>query len=125
MSFFNKGFLVLTFFLVVSLGLIQYFNVLKQPITWWYWFSIVFFGGITFITFKMSERSLKKRGGQQINTALGGTFLRFFLSIVFISIYLYINTLDRFQFVTYFFLVFLFYLMFELYCLVTKLRPEK
>ena len=125
MSFFNKGFVILTVILFAVLWAIQQFEILEHPITWWYWFSIVFFGCITFLTYKMSERSLQKRGGQQINTALGGTFLRFFLSIIFVSIYLYINTLDRFQFVTYFFLVFLFYLMFELYCLVTKLRPEK
>ncbi len=62
------------------------------------------------------------REGNQITMILGSTVLRMFLSIVIMTLLLLSGAGDRLILVVDFFLVYLFYLVFEIYSIIANLR---
>lgn len=123
-----KHFLVnLTIFTVVialAFGSVTEFSGLVQH-KLWMWLSIAFFTILTSLSFYSVIRATNMDHQAFIGRFLTLTIFRIILSGGFIAIYLIINAERDKAIVVATMLLYLFYTLFEIYHLVTKLRAEK
>ena len=87
--------------------------------------ALVFFTALTMLTYNIGTNALDKAQKTFTAAIYGSIGLRFIFSLFFIVIYLIINEVKDRVFIAEFLLLYLFYTMFEIYYLVTKLRSEK
>lgn len=87
--------------------------------------ALAFFTGLTMLTYYIGNNALDKAQKTFTAAIYGSIGLRFIFSLFFIVIYLIINEVKDRVFIAEFLLLYLFYTMFEIYYLVTKLRSEK
>lgn len=89
------------------------------------WMALVFFAGLTTVLTKISLKSSQKGGSRFVTSVMGNTGLRMLLCVVFVVIY-WVNANPRdLQFVAYFFILYLFFTVFEIKFLLHKLRSDK
>jgi len=94
-------------------------------IGWIGYIALLFFALLTTILTNFSIHHKPKNNSRFVTGILGSTGLRMFLCIVFIFIY-WLKTSERdMYFVLYFFILYLFYTMFEINFIVHKLRADK
>lgn len=89
------------------------------------WFALGFFTLLTAVTFQWTVSASKLKNNAFVKRFFLNTGLRIFFCGVFLAIYLIISENRDKVFVVTFMLLYLFYTLFEIYHLVTKLRPEK
>jgi amino acid permease len=68
---------------------------------------------------------LSKSNSQFFAGIMGSIGIRMLLCVVFLAIYLMVSDLKSNEFVVYYLILYLFYTIFEIYQLVSKLRHEK
>lgn len=92
-----------------------------------YWFlgSIAFFTLLGLVIGRITQRSVTATNAAFFRGVMGAIGLRMLFSLIFLSSYLIISELKQTEFIVYFLILYLLYTIFEIYQLVSKLRPEK
>ncbi len=88
------------------------------------WNILLFFFFLTLVTGFLSQLILKNGKENFAQVVLGGTIFRFFFSLGYILIFVVLGLDNIILFVTNFFAVYLLYLLFDIYGLITNLRPH-
>jgi hypothetical protein len=115
--------LILSFFIAGLVYLIS--EVFQLP--WIHgsiWKIISFFLILTWLTGIFSYYLLKISKENSVNILLGAIGIRLLSSIGFIAIMLMIGQENLILFVINFFIIYLFYLLFDIYTLIANLRPN-
>ena len=115
--------LLFTVAVVLILALLTYgFEVpyLHQAL----WYIVLFVFVLTALSLLVSQRGAQKSQEAVVKYVMGGTVIRFTLSILAIYIALKTGIPDRVTFVVNFMIMYFVFLAFELYSLLTTLRPN-
>ncbi|MBS9524212.1 hypothetical protein KI659_09320 [Litoribacter alkaliphilus] len=88
------------------------------------WNIILFFFFLTLVMVFLTQLILKNGEENFAQVVLGATIFRFFFSLGYILIFLFLGLDNIILFVTNFFAVYLLYLLFDIYGLITNLRPH-
>ncbi|WP_373494226.1 hypothetical protein [Aquiflexum sp.] len=88
------------------------------------WKILSFFVLLTWLTGMFSHYLLELSKDNSVNILLGAIAIRFLASICFIAIILLLGTENLILFVVNFFAVYFFYLLFDIFALITNLRPN-
>ena len=87
------------------------------------WQVLLFFAVLTWLTGAFTNYLLQISKENSVNIILGGIVLRFLASLGFIALYVIFGVENIILFVVNFFAIYLFYLVFDMYGLITNLRP--
>lgn len=87
------------------------------------WTTISFFLILTWLTSAFSHYLIGINQGNSVNIMLGALGIRFLGSLGYIGIMLFLGVENIILFVANFFAIYLFYLLFDMYGLITNLRP--
>lgn len=115
--------LIITVFVGVSFYIIEKQNITQIGNIGW--FVILFYTFLTIIFTNMTLKSGKKSNSRFITSIMGLTGLRMFLCIIFIVIFRFTQGKTDLDFIFYFFILYLFYTVFEIKYLLYKLRADK
>ncbi len=115
--------LVLTLILAGTIYAFQHY-IMPSWIHEEMWKILSFFALLTWITGTFVHYLIKLSKENSPNILLGATALRFLASLGFIVIYLFLNVENIILFVFNFFIIYLFYLIFDIYGLIANLRPH-
>lgn len=88
------------------------------------WEILSFFTLLTWLTGAFVQYLMKLSEENSPNILLGATAVRFLASLGFIIIYLLLGVESVIPFVVNFFVIYLFYLIFDIYGLIANLRPH-
>ncbi len=86
------------------------------------WVMLAFFLIVALISHYITEIGVRKRKDNIVNYYFSTMLLRLLLSIAFIGFFVYSKAEDIFLFVANFFILYLLYVGFEIYWLLTNLR---
>ncbi|WP_186753887.1 hypothetical protein [Echinicola salinicaeni] len=113
---------VLTLFIVVLTLILQYFlpNVIHPRV----WQIIIFYFVLMLLSGQLIQFLLKQSEENSVAITLGATILRFLASLIFIAIVLFTKLDAKILFFADFFVIYLLYLLFDIYSLITNLRPH-
>ena len=87
------------------------------------WEVLSFFAILTWLTGAFTNYLLQINKENSVNIILGGIALRFLASLGFVALYVVFGVENIILFVVNFFAIYLFYLVFDMYGLITNLRP--
>lgn len=87
------------------------------------WTILSFFIIFTWLTGMFSHYLLELSKDNSVNILLGATAVRFLASIGFVAIMLFLGQDNLILFVVNFFIIYFFYLLFDIYMLMANLRP--
>lgn len=87
------------------------------------WKVLSFFIILTWVTSAFSHYLVSLNKENSVNIILGAVGVRFLASLGFIAIFLFLGVENIILFVVNFFIIYLFYLLFDMYGLITNLRP--
>ena len=123
MKFYLKLILLTVILLVLTAG---YLYIFEPGEDMWFWASLSYYFvlGIV-IGWKSQKAVLSKSNSRFFAGVMGSIGIRMLLCVVFLAIYLMVSDLKSNEFVVYYLILYLFYTIFEIYQLVSKLRPEK
>lgn len=94
--------------------------------TYWYWIALGFYTVVGVVIGKRSQRAVLSASNSTFFTGvIGAIGIRLLLCVLFLAIYLIISDLKSKTFIIYYLILYLFYTIFEITQLVSKLRPEK
>jgi hypothetical protein len=116
----------LFFFSLLIAGIIYLLQELIRP-DWVHetmWIILSFFVLLTWLTGMFSHYLLEVSKENSVNILLGAMAIRFLASIGFVAILLFIGTENLILFVVNFFVIYFFYLLFDIYTLISNLRPN-
>jgi hypothetical protein len=88
------------------------------------WIILSFFVLLTWLTGMFSHYLLELSKENSVNILLGAMAIRFLASIGFVAVLLFIGTENLILFVVNFFVIYFFYLLFDIYTLISNLRPN-
>ncbi len=123
MKFYLKLILLTVILLVLTAGYLYIFEPREDM---WFWASLSYYFvlGIV-IGWKSQKAVLSKSNSRFFAGVMGSIGIRMLFCVVFLAIYLMVSDLKSNEFVVYYLILYLFYTIFEIYQLVSKLRPEK
>ena len=103
------------------------FIYIAQPAEqWWYWGALIFYFAVGSIIGLRTQRAVLSESNSQFFTGVMGAIgIRMLLCIIFLAIYLMVSELKQKEFIVFYLFLYLFYTIFEISQLVSKLRPEK
>ncbi|GAB4107607.1 hypothetical protein GCM10028791_00530 [Echinicola sediminis] len=113
---------ILTGIVVLLVFLIQY--LMPDWVHSRVWQVIIFYFGLMLVSGQLIQLLLKQSKDNSVNIALGATVFRFLASLIFIAICLFLKIDNKILFFANFFVVYLLYLLFDIYSLITNLRPH-
>jgi len=123
MKFYLKLILLTVILLVLTAGYLYTFEPGEDM---WFWASLSYYLVLgVVIGWKSQKAVLSKSNSQFFAGVMGSIGIRMLLCVVFLAIYLMVSDLKSNEFVVYYLILYLFYTIFEIYQLVSKLRPEK
>ncbi|MFT4875956.1 MAG: hypothetical protein ACI9AU_000677 [Bacteroidia bacterium] len=123
MKFYLKLILLTVILLVLTAG---YLYIFEPGEDMWFWASLGYYFVLgVVIGWKSQKAVLSKSNSQFFAGVMGSIGIRMLLCVVFLAIYLMVSDLKSNEFVVYYLILYLFYTIFEIYQLVSKLRPEK
>lgn len=88
------------------------------------WIILSFFVLLTWLTGMFTHYLLAISKENAVSIILGGIVIRFLASIGFVAILLFIGVANLILFVVNFFIIYFFYLLFDIYTLISNLRPN-
>lgn len=92
----------------------------------WFWGSLGFYLIIgLFIGWRSNRAVLSESNSAFFTGVMGGTGLRMLFCLVFLAIYLVMSEIKSREFIVYYLFLYLFFTIFEISQLVSKLRAEK
>ena len=121
----TKAHLFLLLIGTVMLGALVYFMQLVLPGRWIHekiWAILIFYSLLTALTGIVSIHFLKKDKLNSVSVILGGAVFRILVSLVFVLVALWGGDENILWFVVNFFTIYLLYLLFDIYSLITNLR---
>ena len=124
MSFkFIRNLLLISAILVVATYILFTFIGSKEQ----YWFlgTIVFFTLLGLVIGRITQNSVTASNAAFFRSVMGAIGLRMLFSLIYLAVYLILSELKSTEFIVYFLILYLLYTIFEIYQLVSKLRPEK
>ena len=103
------------------------FIYIAQPAEqWWYWGALIFYFAVGSIIGLRTQRAVLSESNSLFFTGVMGAIgIRMLLCIIFLAIYLMVSELKQKEFIVFYLFLYLFYTIFEISQLVSKLRPEK
>jgi hypothetical protein len=116
----------LFFFSLLIAGIIYLLQEFIRP-DWVHetmWIILSFFVLLTWLTVMFSHYLLEVSKENSVNILLGAMAIRFLASIGFVAILLFIGAENLILFVVNFFVIYFFYLLFDIYTLISNLRPN-
>ena len=114
----------LTVILALATAAFLYFKKVEEE--FWYWGALIFYAIVGILIGWRSHKAVVSESNSAFFTGvMGGTGLRMLFSIVFLAIYLVISDIKATSFIVYYLFLYLFYTIFEISQLVSKLRAEK
>ena len=122
-SKFSIKLLGLTLLLAVATIVFFYFvNPEEQGV---YWVALAFYLVVGFFIGRRTQKAVTSESNSKFFTGVMGSIgLRMILCIIFLSIYLVVSDLKSKEFIVYYLILYLFYTIFEISQLVSKLRAE-
>ncbi|GGF46651.1 hypothetical protein [Echinicola rosea] len=114
--------LMLTIFVVLLTVVVQY---LKPD--WVHssvWQIIIFYFGLMLVSGQLIQFLLKQSRENSVAILMGATIIRFLASLIFIAICLFTEIDNKILFFADFFIIYLLYLLFDIYSLIANLRPH-
>jgi len=121
-SFYGK-LILLTLGIAVLVGAFNLIG-LEQVLHVRVWNILLFFFFLTLVTGFLSQLILKNGKENFAHVVLGGTIFRFFISLAYILVFLFMGLDNIILFVSNFFAIYLLYLLFDIYGLMANLRPH-
>ena len=115
--------LLFTAVVVILLAVLQYalsVSFIHESV----WYIVLFVFVLTSLSLIVSQRGAQKSQEAVVKNVMGGTVIRFTLSILAIYIALKLGIPNRMSFVVNFMAVYFVFLAFELYSLLTTLRAN-
>jgi hypothetical protein len=106
--------------LVLLLKFLGLDNILHNQV----WNVLLFFFFLTLLTGYLSHLILKIGKDNFVLTVLAGTIFRFVISLGYILVFLFTGVDNIILFVANFFVIYLLYLLFDIYGLMANLRPH-
>lgn len=105
--------------LILGLGAVGLDNIIHEAI-----WPIVIFSGLVGVGVAFVNMYFVKKGSQLglVNVFLATTAFRMLLSIIFITVIFYLGLENQLVWIGDFFVVYLFYLVFEIYTIMSNLR---
>jgi peptidoglycan/LPS O-acetylase OafA/YrhL len=91
----------------------------------WFWGSLIFFFALGIGISAITHRSIKASNSAFFRGVMGAIGIRMLLGVLFLAIYLIASPLKAREFIVYYLILYLLFTIFEIYQLVSKLRPEK
>jgi hypothetical protein len=116
----------LLFFSLIIAGFIYTLQEFIKP-DWVHetmWIILSFFVLLTWLTGMFTHYLLELSKENSVNILLGAIAIRFLASIGFVAVLLFIGTENLILFVVNFFVIYFFYLLFDIYTLISNLRPN-
>ena len=89
------------------------------------WYALIFYVILTVLFTNYAIKSGNKSNSRFVTNIMGITGLRMFLCIIFIILYRVAEGKTDLNFIIYFFILYLFYTVFEIQFLLYKLRADK
>jgi hypothetical protein len=89
-----------------------------------FWFILAFFVLLTWLTGMFSGYLITISKENSVNILLAALVIRFLSSIGFVAVMLMLKTDNLIVFVSNFFLIYFLYLLFDIYGVITNLRPN-
>ncbi|NUM32659.1 MAG: hypothetical protein HUU47_10110 [Bacteroidetes bacterium] len=114
---------VITAFLGASFLILEKLQVTQIGNAGWY--SLIFYVFLTIILTNYAIKSGNRSNSLFVSSIMAITGLRMFLCIIFIVINRYFTGKTDLNFIIYFFILYLFYTLFEIQFLLYKLRTDK
>lgn len=114
----------LTAILTLLTAAFLYFVEVEEPT--WYWVSLGFFLILGLLIGWRTNKAVTSESNSNFFVGvMSGTGLRMLFCLIFIAIYLVMSEVRDTKFVVCYLFLYLFYTIFEIYQLVSKLRTEK
>ncbi|SMD42301.1 hypothetical protein SAMN00777080_0848 [Aquiflexum balticum DSM 16537] len=88
------------------------------------WIILSFFVILTWLTGMFTHYLLELSKENSVSIILGGIGIRFLASVGFVAILLFMGVENLILFVVNFFIIYFFYLLFDIYTLISNLRPN-
>jgi phosphatidylserine synthase len=112
--------------LVFALALIVFFYLKGNNEQWWFCLALVFYYSVGIVIGLKTQRAVVSDSNSQFFTGVMGAIgIRMLLCLVFLSIYLMVSEIKSKEFIVFYLILYLFYTIFEISQLVSKLRAEK
>lgn len=112
--------------LAIAVATIVLFYFAQPQETYWYWIALGFYTVVGVVIGKRSQRAVLSASNSTFFTGvIGAIGIRLLLCVLFLAIYMIISDLKSKTFIIYYLILYLFYTIFEITQLVSKLRPEK
>ncbi|MDN3668571.1 hypothetical protein QWY93_04440 [Echinicola jeungdonensis] len=111
---------------VFVIGLALFIQQIIQP-QWVHdkiWQIIGFYFGLVLLSGLITQKLIKSNKENSVNAILGATVFRFFASLLFITVFIWRGVDDIVLFVVNFFVIYLLYLLFDIYGLIANLRAH-
>jgi hypothetical protein len=118
--------LKLLFFSLLIAGIIYLLQEFIKP-EWVHetmWIILSFFVILTWLTGMFTHYLLELSKENSVSIILGGIGIRFLASVGFVAILLFMGVENLILFVVNFFIIYFFYLLFDIYTLISNLRPN-
>jgi hypothetical protein len=118
--------LKLLFFSLLIAGIIYLLQEYIKP-EWVHetmWIILSFFVILTWLTGMFTHYLLELSKENSVSIILGGIGIRFLASVGFVAILLFMGVENLILFVVNFFIIYFFYLLFDIYTLISNLRPN-
>ena len=119
----STAFRLIIFTLLISVFI--YVMILIFPGPWFHvrvWQILLFFATLTLLTSVLADKLLEKNELNSVAVILGAAVFRLLGSIVFVFVVLWEDYENILWFVVDFFIIYLLYLLFDIYSLITNLR---
>lgn len=93
---------------------------------WWFWSALIFYYVVGLLIGLKTQRAVVSTSNSRFFTGVMGAIgIRMLLCLVFLAIYLIISDIKSKEFIVFYLFLYLFYTIFEISQLVSKLRLEK
>ncbi len=112
--------------LVFAVALMVFFYCKGNEEQWWFWLALVFYYAVGIVIGLKTQRAVVSDSNSQFFTGIMGAIgIRMLLCLIFLAIYLMVSEIKSKEFIVFYLILYLFYTIFEISQLVSKLRAEK
>ncbi|MFA6923631.1 MAG: hypothetical protein WC223_05195 [Bacteroidales bacterium] len=109
-------------FCLLAAGVIEYFTLHSKFVSSQLWALLILFTAVTIIIFLIIKKLSGFRPGQFISSFMLLTFVKLVFFIFILSVYVFYNRSDAVAFVINFFVLYVFYTVFEIISILSLLK---
>lgn len=109
--------------IALVLGVLEFFAITHMGgIAWG---ALAFFAIMTYFLTSREVNAKDKSNSRFVSSSMGIMGIRMFLCVIFVMVYWLVAGKRDYMFIVYFFILYLFFTMFEIVYLIYKLRADK